>query len=258
MGLSSSAWNAFLKTLEEPPPHVKFIFATTEANKVPVTILSRCQRYDFKLIPTQMIAGRLEQVLAREAIVADASAVQTLAREAAGSMRDAMSLLDQVIAFSGEKVSGDDVTRVLGVADRQDPPRAGELAGRRRCCGLLGRRRAVGPPRVRLGARDPGRPAPLAQSRGREGMRRYQRCAGGRRTESARVTRFGRRGGAGCRCTRIPGRCRQSSAVLPRLFERLRRHRSKQSASNGPRDGARALGATSAALAARRTAGACR
>jgi DNA polymerase III subunit gamma/tau len=117
--LSSSAWNAFLKTLEEPPPHVKFIFATTEANKVPVTILSRCQRYDFKLIPTQMIAGRLEQVLAREAIVADASAVQTLAREAAGSMRDAMSLLDQVIAFSGEKVSGDDVTRVLGVADRQ-------------------------------------------------------------------------------------------------------------------------------------------
>ncbi len=117
--LSSAAWNAFLKTLEEPPPHVKFIFATTEANKVPVTILSRCQRYDFKLIPTQMIAARLEQVLARESIEAEASAIQILAREAAGSMRDAMSLLDQVIAFSGEKVSGDGVTRVLGVADRQ-------------------------------------------------------------------------------------------------------------------------------------------
>ena len=117
--LSTAAWNAFLKTLEEPPPHVKFIFATTEANKVPVTILSRCQRYDFKLIATQMIAGRLEQVLAQEKIEAEASAVRILAREAAGSMRDAMSLLDQVIAFSGDKVTGDDVTRVLGVADRK-------------------------------------------------------------------------------------------------------------------------------------------
>ncbi|MDP9150383.1 MAG: DNA polymerase III subunit gamma/tau, partial [Myxococcota bacterium] len=117
--LSTQAWNAFLKTLEEPPPHVKFIFATTEANKVPVTILSRCQRYDFKLIATQAIAARLQQVLAKETIESDAAAVQVLAREAAGSMRDAMSLLDQVIAFSGEKLTGEDVTRVLGVADRK-------------------------------------------------------------------------------------------------------------------------------------------
>ncbi len=117
--LSTAAWNAFLKTLEEPPPHVKFIFATTEVQKVPVTILSRCQRYDFKLIPTQMIAKRLEQVLAQEHIEADAIAVQVLAREAAGSMRDAMSLLDQVIAFSGTKLTGADVTQVLGVADRK-------------------------------------------------------------------------------------------------------------------------------------------
>jgi DNA polymerase-3 subunit gamma/tau len=116
--LSTAAWNAFLKTLEEPPPHVKFIFATTEVHKVPVTILSRCQRYDFKLIPTQVIARRLEQVLAQEAIGADGAAVQVLAREAAGSMRDAMSLLDQVIAFSGTQLTGDDVARVLGVADR--------------------------------------------------------------------------------------------------------------------------------------------
>jgi DNA polymerase-3 subunit gamma/tau len=108
-----------LKTLEEPPPHVKFIFATTEVHKVPVTILSRCQRYDFKLIPTQTIAKRLEQVLALEKIEADGAAVQVLAREAAGSMRDAMSLLDQVIAFSGTKLGGDDVARVLGVADRK-------------------------------------------------------------------------------------------------------------------------------------------
>jgi DNA polymerase III subunit gamma/tau len=116
--LSSAAWNAFLKTLEEPPPHVKFIFATTEVHKVPVTILSRCQRYDFKLIATQTIARRLQQVLSQESIEATAPAVQVLAREAAGSMRDAMSLLDQVIAFSGTNVTSDDVTRVLGVADR--------------------------------------------------------------------------------------------------------------------------------------------
>jgi DNA polymerase-3 subunit gamma/tau len=117
--LSTAAWNAFLKTLEEPPPHVKFVFATTEVHKVPVTILSRCQRYDFKLIPTQTIARRLEQVLAQENISADGAAVQVLAREAAGSMRDAMSLVDQVIAFSGSKLTGDDVARVLGVADRK-------------------------------------------------------------------------------------------------------------------------------------------
>jgi DNA polymerase-3 subunit gamma/tau len=117
--LSNAAWNAFLKTLEEPPPHVKFIFATTEVHKVPVTILSRCQRYDFKLIGTQTIGKRLREVLVAEKIAADDAAVATLAREAAGSMRDAMSLLDQVIAFSGTTLSGDDVARVLGVADRK-------------------------------------------------------------------------------------------------------------------------------------------
>src|SRR5271165_6760241 len=101
--LSTAAWNAFLKTLEEPPPHVKFIFATTEVHKVPVTILSRCQRYDFKLIPTQAIAKRLEQVLGQGGITFDRGSIQVLAREAAGSMRDAMSLVDQVIAFSGDK-----------------------------------------------------------------------------------------------------------------------------------------------------------
>jgi DNA polymerase-3 subunit gamma/tau len=116
--LSNAAWNAFLKTLEEPPPHVKFIFATTEVHKVPVTILSRCQRYDFKLIPTQVIAGRLREVLGLEKIEAEDAAVAVLAREAAGSMRDAMSLLDQVIAYGGAKLTADDVARVLGVADR--------------------------------------------------------------------------------------------------------------------------------------------
>jgi DNA polymerase-3 subunit gamma/tau len=116
--LSQSAWNAFLKTLEEPPPHVKFIFATTEVHKVPVTILSRVQRFDFKLISAQTIAARLEHVLEKEGIVADKAAVSILSREAAGSMRDAMSLLDQVIAWGGERFTGDDVARVLGVASR--------------------------------------------------------------------------------------------------------------------------------------------
>jgi DNA polymerase-3 subunit gamma/tau len=134
--LSTAAWNAFLKTLEEPPPHAKFIFATTEVHKVPITILSRCQRYDFKLIPTLTIARRLEEVLGRENIQAESGAVQILAREAAGSMRDAMSLLDQVIAFSGTSLSTADVARVLGVADRSvlHELSAALLAGRAGVC----------------------------------------------------------------------------------------------------------------------------
>ncbi|WP_437734606.1 DNA polymerase III subunit gamma/tau [Sorangium sp. So ce1335] len=119
--LSNAAWNAFLKTLEEPPPHVKFIFATTEVHKVPVTILSRCQRYDFKLISAQSIAARLRWVLEQEKIPADDPALSALAREAAGSMRDAMSLLDQVIAWvgtSGDRITAEGVAKVLGVADR--------------------------------------------------------------------------------------------------------------------------------------------
>jgi DNA polymerase-3 subunit gamma/tau len=116
--LSTSAWNAFLKTLEEPPPHVKFIFATTEVHKVPVTILSRVQRFDFKLIAAQAIGARLRHVLGVEGIVADDAAVALLAREAAGSMRDAMSLLDQVIAWGGGELKGNEVAKVLGVASR--------------------------------------------------------------------------------------------------------------------------------------------
>jgi DNA polymerase-3 subunit gamma/tau len=117
--LSNAAWNAFLKTLEEPPPHVKFIFATTEVHKVPVTILSRCQRYDFKLVSAKQIGARLKDVLGRESLAADDGAVSVIAREAAGSMRDAMSLMDQVIAYGSAKITAEDVARVLGVADRE-------------------------------------------------------------------------------------------------------------------------------------------
>jgi DNA polymerase-3 subunit gamma/tau len=117
--LSTNAWNAFLKTLEEPPSHVKFIFATTEVQKVPVTILSRVQRFDFKMIPSRLIAERLRHVLGAEKIAADDRAISIISREAAGSMRDAMSLLDQVIAWGGDSLAGDDVARVLGVASHQ-------------------------------------------------------------------------------------------------------------------------------------------
>ncbi len=117
--LSQNAWNAFLKTLEEPPAHVKFIFATTEVHKVPITILSRVQRFDFKLIATQVIASRLRYVLDREKVHSDDAALGVIAREAAGSMRDAMSLLDQVIAWGGDTLTGEGVARVLGVASRK-------------------------------------------------------------------------------------------------------------------------------------------
>lgn len=118
--LSTSAFNALLKTLEEPPPHVKFIFATTEVHKVLPTILSRVQRYDFKLIPTQKIRERIAYILDREGIEYDAGAIGLVAREAAGSMRDALSLLDQVVAHAaGKKLVGEEVSRLLGVADRK-------------------------------------------------------------------------------------------------------------------------------------------
>jgi DNA polymerase III subunit gamma/tau len=116
--LSSGAFNAFLKTLEEPPAHVKFIFATTESHKVPVTIRSRCQRYDFRMIPQAVIAARVSQILSIENIEADSDAIAIVAREAAGSMRDAVTLLDQIIAFSGEKLNGREVAEKLGIADR--------------------------------------------------------------------------------------------------------------------------------------------
>jgi DNA polymerase III subunit gamma/tau len=117
--LSTSAFNALLKTLEEPPAHVVFIFATTEVHKIPATILSRCQRYDFKLLSTNALAEHLTKILTAENIAHDADAVRLLAREAAGSVRDGLSLLDQVLAYVGrDKLTRERVAEVLGVADR--------------------------------------------------------------------------------------------------------------------------------------------
>ncbi len=117
--LSAGAFNAFLKTLEEPPEHVKFIFATTESHKVPVTIRSRCQQYDFRLIPHRMIAERIQQILAEEDLSADEEAISVVAREAAGSMRDALTLLDQLIAVSDERITAETVANSLGIAARE-------------------------------------------------------------------------------------------------------------------------------------------
>lgn len=117
--LSAGAFNAFLKTLEEPPDHVKFIFATTESHKVPITIRSRCQQYDFRLIPNQLIASQVATILEREDLKADDEAIAIIAREAAGSMRDALTLLDQLVAVSGDRISTEDVTNSLGIAARE-------------------------------------------------------------------------------------------------------------------------------------------
>ena len=117
--LSVSAFNALLKTLEEPPPHVKFIFATTEPHKIPTTILSRIQRYDFRRISSAAIAERIREILSQEGIDADDSAIAIVAREAEGSMRDALSLLDQVLATGEQKITGEAVAALLGVVSRQ-------------------------------------------------------------------------------------------------------------------------------------------
>jgi DNA polymerase-3 subunit gamma/tau len=117
--LSGGAFNAFLKTLEEPPEHVKFILATTELHKVPITIRSRCQRHDFRLIKLAEIATRICEILASEKIEADDAGVAIVAREAAGSMRDALTVLDQLLAFGGNALRGAEVAAGLGIADRE-------------------------------------------------------------------------------------------------------------------------------------------
>ena len=118
--LSTSAFNALLKTLEEPPEHVVFIFATTEVHKIPATIMSRCQRYDFKLLSSKVLAEHLTRILSNEKIVSEPDAVRLVAREAAGSVRDGLSLLDQVVAYVGDQVlTLAKVAEVLGVADRR-------------------------------------------------------------------------------------------------------------------------------------------
>ena len=116
--LSGGAFNALLKTLEEPPKHVVFILATTEIHKIPATILSRCQRFDFKLIPVSTISSRLEYALKESGVNIEKEAVGLIARCADGGMRDALSLADVCISYCGNNITFDDVRSVLGVSDR--------------------------------------------------------------------------------------------------------------------------------------------
>jgi len=117
--LTREAFNALLKTLEEPPSHIIFIFATTEPQKIPATILSRCQRYDFKRIPLGEIIRSLKQIVEEEKVQISQRGLFSIAQESEGSMRDAQSLLDQVISYGGKEIGDEDITEVLGLIDRK-------------------------------------------------------------------------------------------------------------------------------------------
>src|SRR3954470_4843396 len=116
--LTNHAFNAMLKTLEEPPSHVKFILATTDPQKIPVTVLSRCLQFNLKQMPVAAIASHLANVLTKEGIQHEKEALQLIGRAAAGSMRDALSLLDQAIAHGGGAIAADAVRDMLGAVDR--------------------------------------------------------------------------------------------------------------------------------------------
>jgi len=117
--LTREAFNALLKTLEEPPPHIIFVFATTEPHKIPATILSRCQRYDFKRIPLKEIIGSLKRIVEEEKVQISQRGLFSIAQESEGSLRDAQSLLDQVISYGGKEIRDEDIAEVLGVIDRK-------------------------------------------------------------------------------------------------------------------------------------------
>jgi len=117
--LSKGAFNALLKTLEEPPEHVFFIFATTEPHKVPQTIQSRCQRFDFRRIPPQMTVNRLREITTVEGIKISDTGLRLLARQAEGSLRDAISLLDQAVSFSGKEIKDQKLNQLLATVDRR-------------------------------------------------------------------------------------------------------------------------------------------
>jgi DNA polymerase-3 subunit gamma/tau len=125
--LSAHSFNALLKTLEEPPPHVKFLFATTDPQKLPVTVLSRCLQFNLKRLPVTQIAELMKQILTKESVPFDAGGVRLVAQAADGSMRDGLSLLDQLIAFGGGKVDEESTRAMLGTIARDHVEKLGEL-----------------------------------------------------------------------------------------------------------------------------------
>ncbi|MBU0516289.1 MAG: DNA polymerase III subunit gamma/tau [Proteobacteria bacterium] len=135
--LTREAFNALLKTLEEPPAHVSFIMATTEPHKVPVTILSRCQRHDFKRVSAALLLERLVKIAAAEGVSLPEESLRLLAREAEGSVRDALSLFDQMLSFAGEALSADQVAEALGLVSAEVIYRlAGAIIARDAAAGL--------------------------------------------------------------------------------------------------------------------------
>ncbi len=127
--LSTHSFNALLKTLEEPPPHVKFLLATTDPQKLPVTVLSRCLQFNLKRLPVAQIAGRMREILEKEGIPFDAAGLRLVAQAADGSMRDGLSLLDQLIAFGGGKAGEQEARAMLGTIARDHVVRLADLLG---------------------------------------------------------------------------------------------------------------------------------
>src|SRR4051812_15202925 len=136
--LTNQAFNALLKTLEEPPEHVKFIFCTTEADKIPITVLSRCQRFDFAPIEMKSIIDRLAHICTNEGVEAEPEALQIIARRAAGSMRDSQSLLEQLLSFGGERITVADVHSLLGTAHSSRLTAIANCIARRDAAGAMG------------------------------------------------------------------------------------------------------------------------
>ena len=135
--LSSHSFNALLKTLEEPPPHVKFLLATTDPQKLPVTVLSRCLQFNLKRLPVTLIVSRLKQIIAAEGLEAESASTELLARAADGSMRDALSLLDQLIAFGAGKLTEQNARAMLGTVDRAHTVRLLEQIAAADAAGLM-------------------------------------------------------------------------------------------------------------------------
>ena len=135
--LSTHSFNALLKTLEEPPPHVKFLLATTDPQKLPVTVLSRCLQFNLKRLPVTLIGSRLKQIITAEGLEAESATTELLARAADGSLRDALSLLDQLIAFGGGKLTEQNARAMLGTVDRAHTVRFLEQIAAADAAGLM-------------------------------------------------------------------------------------------------------------------------
>ncbi len=187
--LSAHSFNALLKTLEEPPPHVKFLLATTDPQKLPVTVLSRCLQFNLKRLPASLIASRLQQILAAEGVDFESPAVALLARAADGSLRDALSLLDQMLAFGAGRVTEADARSMLGTVDRQQVLRLVEGLAERDAKALFCD--DCGDRRVRAGLR-------AAARRDRRRAAAGRLAPGSARPRRRRVLAGRDPGGAGC------------------------------------------------------------